>query len=261
MKLLMIGCGNMGGAIVKGVLASGILNSTEIEAILPDEKSCSETSSRLGISCNLTPLHSHYSLIIWAVKPQQLDDVINKFTFKPTTMLSIIAGKNIAYFKKHHPDCEVVRAMPNLAAMVGAGATVAFSHDQLAPTTITLMQAIFKGIGTFDMVDSEELIDLGTAISGSGPAYFFMMTEYLEAAAINLGMSQELAQKLARQTLIGAAKTLEASPFSAGELRSQVTSPGGTTQAAISSFNNNQFNAIMKEAVSAAFNRARELSN
>lgn len=261
MKLLLIGCGNMGGAIVEGLLKSGLCKKSDLEAILPNPEACQNAQDKYGVSCNLEPSSNSYDAVIWAVKPQQINDVINKFDFVAGLQISIAAGKKVAIFKQRFPNLKVVRVMPNLAAMVGCSASVAYASEELSDFEAQLVESIFGCLGSLYFVDNEQLVDLATAVSGSGPAYFFLMTQYLQEAAVELGMPIAIANGLAKQTLLGAAITAKENEVELSLLRKQVTSPGGTTEAAINTFEKKEFYSVVYEAVKSAFERAKELSH
>lgn len=255
----------MGSSIVDGMLKSKRFEANQLKVILPSHSPDSQKVQNLfkvqvfsEIPPSIVP-----SAILFAVKPQTFPEIISYYSnaLSPETLIiSIAAGKSISYFKKYFPNNKIVRTMPNLNAMVGYGSTVGVASDELSDIQVQLVENIFTSVGSFTWVKDENLIDPVTAISGSGPAYYYLFTELLETAALELGLPAELAQKLARETFIGSAHTLEKSDQKVAELRKAVTSPGGTTEAALKTFSDkNALSELIKKATKAAADRGREL--
>lgn len=204
-------------------------------------------------------------VIVLAVKPQMMDAALpgyRRFAVPGVLSLSIAAGKTVAYFRAAlGAGATIVRSMPNLPASIGRGATVAVATPDLAPEDRALADRLLGVCGTVDWVADEGLIDAVTAVSGGGPAYVFLLVECLAAAANEAGLAPDLARDLARQTVVGAAALLEASPAAPGDLRVAVTSPGGTTRAALDVLMapTDGLRPLMVKAVAAAAARSREL--
>lgn len=204
-------------------------------------------------------------IIVLAVKPQTMKSVCENIrtaiTDKTSLFISIAAGINQASLghwlgKKQ----AIVRCMPNTPALVQTGATALHANDNVSPQQRDLTENILRAVGITLWVDSESLMDTVTAISGSGPAYFFLLMEAMEKSALELGLPEQTARLLIQQTALGAAKIALESGESPKELRTKVTSPGGTTQQAIQTFQNGNFETLVSQAVNAAFNRSIEMS-
>jgi pyrroline-5-carboxylate reductase len=266
MQIFFVGCGNMGGAIVSGMLESKNFKANQITAVLP-----SHSQDFLKLSQNFhINLKTEYEkdeiadIVIFAVKPQTLDEIIPEYApliSKNSTIVSICAGKTIQYFSKYFLDHEIVRTMPNLNAMVGKGSTVGYSNKEITKEKKEVIEKIFGSIGSFTWVNDENIIDPVTAISGSGPAYYFLFTELLAKAGEEIGLPKELAMKLARETFIGSAAVLEKSEQRIEDLRQAVTSPNGTTEAALKTFiSNEELSKLILQAAKAASDRAKELA-
>jgi pyrroline-5-carboxylate reductase len=203
--------------------------------------------------------------VVLAIKPQMLEaaaKVINRLVAPETLIVSILAGKTIADLKRQLPGARaIVRAMPNLAASVRRSATAAVATLETSEAQRTTAHQLLSSIGTVEWLASEDLIDAVTAVSGSGPAYFFYLTECLAHAGTSAGLPQEMSAHLARATLIGAGELLAQTELPPGKLRHDVTSPGGTTAAALEVLmGKDGLSDLMQRAVAAAKRRAGELS-
>jgi pyrroline-5-carboxylate reductase len=203
--------------------------------------------------------------VVLAMKPQVLEaaaPVVSRLVEPDTLVVSILAGKTIADLKRHIPHARaIVRAMPNLAASVRRSATAAVATPETSAAQRAIAHELLSSIGMVEWLGDERLIDAVTAISGSGPAYFFYLTECLAQAGKNLGLPPELSEHLARATLIGAGVLLEESGLPPGKLRHNVTSPGGTTAAALDILTGEAgLQSLMTKAAEAARRRAGELS-
>lgn len=266
MQIFLIGCGNMGGAIVSGMLRSKNFQVEQITAVLPlhslDYTKVSE-SLKIKVIDNF-PLGAKADIVIFAVKPQILNEILptyQKLISESTLLLSICAGKTLKYFSQYFPNNKIVRTMPNLNAVVGLGSTVGIVNAKLTAEQIDAVEKIFKSIGSYTWIDDENLIDPVTAISGSGPAYYFLFTELLAQAGEKLGLPKELAQQLSQETFVGAGAILASGNKTPKEWREAVTSPKGTTAAALDTFNSeNRLQKIIDEATTAASSRAKELA-
>ncbi len=206
-----------------------------------------------------------YNAIILAVKPQIMSDICTKITpfLNPNTLIiSIAAGQKIENFEKYfgqtHP---IIRTMPNTPAAIEKGISVGVANKNVTEEQKKLTQTLFEKTGVFDWIEDENLMDAVTAVSGSGPAYVFYLIESLEKAAISNGLPPNLAQTLARQTVIGSAALAEIEHTQRPQtLRENVTSPGGTTEAALNLLMDGKFDRILDEAIKAAIKRGQELS-
>lgn len=267
MQILFVGCGNMGGAIVSGMLQSCNFAKDEISAILPlHSPDIYKTEKRFGIKVyDSFPSERNFDAILFAIKPQTFYEILPSYvtalTGVKTLIISIAAGKTTKYLASFFSDQTIVRVMPNINALVGESVSVAYTNKPLTPNQDELIQRIFTSVGTLNFVENENILDAVTAISGSGPAYFFQFVEHLIDAAKKLGLNEKLAQTLAIETFIGSAKLLKNKKVSLAELCAYVTSPGGTTAAALQIFNkNDQLKSLTEAALKAACTRAAELS-
>jgi pyrroline-5-carboxylate reductase len=203
--------------------------------------------------------------LVLSVKPQNMADVIQgiKNAVRGNCLvISIMAGVRIAKISSVLGDIAIVRVMPNTPALIGEGASALFANDR-AKSLMDNATQIFSAVGRTVIVDNEDLIDAVTAVSGSGPAYFFALMEEMIKAANGLGLSEDTAKTLVLQTARGAALlAVERDKFgeSPAELRRKVTSPGGTTEAALKVFSAREFGQIIKQALTAACDRSKELA-
>jgi pyrroline-5-carboxylate reductase len=252
--VLLIGCGAMGGALLRGWNKTGYYSVTVIDPL-------AEKALR-----SLNEIDPSYqpNIIVFAVKPQVMAEVVPAYRcFLPLNPLfvSIAAGTSIQTIQQLLTGTpRIIRAMPNLPATVGEGMTGLVSSTILPDQQRQLMENLFCSVGKTIWIQEESLMDVVTAVSGSGPAYFFYLVECLTKSGMELGLSEEEATQLARQTLIGAAEILKQSTESAEEWRRKVTSPGGTTAAALQAFEDQEFLKIVWTAAKAAVVRAKELS-
>lgn len=255
-KFLLVGCGMMGGALKQGWECA----KAPFEVVVIDPSNPAYFPDLKSLPGDYTP-----DLIIFAVKPQTLPEILpsyKHFSEKGCLFLSIAAGVNLDYYHKIlGEDAHVIRAMPNLPVTIGQGMAVLVARSSLSEKKRLLGAAVFEVSGKVIWLEKENLMDVVTAISGSGPAYFFRLVECLAAAGIANGLPAEVAMFLARQTAVGAGAMLDQFPDTAMELRLRVTSPGGTTAAALKVFDENGGLAkITLTAVRAAIHRGQELS-
>jgi pyrroline-5-carboxylate reductase len=204
-------------------------------------------------------------IVVFAVKPQGLDAIApayRRFADRGTAFLSIVAGKTLAAFERHlGADAAIVRSMPNTPAAVRRGITVACANGNITPAQRADCQALLEAVGEVAWVADETLLDPVTAVSGSGPAYVFLLIECLADAGREAGLPADLAQRLARATVIGSSELARLSDESAAKLREAVTSPGGTTAAALEVLmGKNGLRELMVKAIAAATRRSRELA-
>jgi pyrroline-5-carboxylate reductase len=264
--LLLAGAGKMGGAILSGLLARG-LDARSVIVQDPDPaKAVADLLADNGIDVLpfIDELTQPPGVILLAVKPQLMDEVLPplaKLAGPQTLLLSIAAGRRIASFEKYLPGGAVVRAMPNTPASIGRGITAAVANRYVTPVQRALADDLLSAVGKVVWVDDEALLDAITAVSGSGPAYVFLLAECLAEAGRAAGLDARLAEELARATVSGSAALLEASDLSAAELRRNVTSPGGTTAAALEILGGEDgMQKLMTAAVAAATKRGRDLA-
>lgn len=265
-SLILIGAGKMGGAMLEGWIRLGMKG----EALTVIDPNASPILVALceqhGISLNpsLSSL-GPAEVVVLGIKPQMLDSAaatVSQLVDGRTLLISILAGKTLADLRARLPQLtSIVRCMPNLPASVQRGVTGAAPSPEVTATQRNTTNALLAGIGTVEWLDSEDLIDAVTAVSGSGPAYVFYLVECLAKAGEKLGLPAEVAERLARGTVEGAGELLHRSPQPPGTLRENVTSPGGTTAAALDVLMAGDGLApLIAEAVAAAHRRAGELS-
>ncbi len=264
-RLVLVGAGKMGGAMGQGWLDAGLPGSSlTILEPNPSPEIASLAASR-GVALN-PPIAAPPEMLVLAVKPQSLDQVapqIAALAAERTLLLSIVAGKTIANLMARLPQARaVVRAMPNTPAAIGRGVTAAFANADVNAEQRRWCARLLRAVGAFFWLKDEGAIDAVTAISGSGPAYVFALTEALAAAAERLGLPTELSMGLARGTVEGAAELMRReSATSPATLRRNVTSPGGTTAAALAVLQDAQgLEHLMMRATAAARARAAEMA-
>ncbi|WP_376691890.1 pyrroline-5-carboxylate reductase [Wenzhouxiangella sp. EGI_FJ10409] len=259
-----IGGGNMGRALIGGLVAGGMQAKT-IHVADPSEEQRKSLADELGVTVHDDNAEAARAadVLVVAVKPQVMDDVLASVADAidaDTLVISVAAGMPIARITKGLGGHDrVVRAMPNTPALYQAGMTGLAAGAGVSEADRRHAGQVLEAAGEVAWVDDEALMDVVTAVSGSGPAYFFSLVEQLTAAGTRAGLPEETAAKLARQTAFGAGTMMAKSELSAGELRARVTSPGGTTAAALESLSSNDFERIVDEAVRAAVKRGREL--
>jgi pyrroline-5-carboxylate reductase len=266
--ILLVGCGKMGDALLRGWLDRGIAAS-EVMVIEPSDQTAGAARDR-GVTtlAALDMLPDNFSprVVVFAVKPQVMPDVVPPYRslVGPGTMfLSIAAGKALAFFEAHLGDAAVIRAMPNTPAAIGRGMTVLCANGATAPSDRDLAQNLMAAAGEVAWIDDEAHMDGVTAVSGSGPAYIFYMIECLAAAGVAAGLPAELSAQLARATVEGSTALSHQDGSAPEVLRKNVTSPGGTTAAALDVLMNdvNGLQDVMTRAVAAAADRSRELAD
>jgi pyrroline-5-carboxylate reductase len=265
-SLVLVGAGKMGGAMLEGWLGVG-LPGRAVTVIDPQP---SEALTRLaqarGIALNPADGPRAPEALVLATKPQMLDAAapqVNRMVGPGTLVLSILAGKTIRDLRSRLPNARaVVRAMPNLPASIGRGATGAAANGEVSEPQRRMADALLRSVGVVEWLASEDLIDAVTAVSGSGPAYIFHLAECLAEAGVAAGLPRELSERLARATVTGAGELLFQSDLSPATLRQNVTSPGGTTAAALEVLMRDPggMRELMRQAVAAAKRRAGELA-
>lgn len=267
LTLVLAGCGNMGYAMLSGWLKSGKLKASEVFVVEPnaDLRARAEAlGCKTGSSAEAVPADAVPRLVVVAVKPQVIKDVVagyRRFGDGRTTFLSIAAGTPVATFRQILGErAPVVRCMPNTPAAIGKGMMAVFPTPQVSAETRDFVNALLATSGEVATVGDEGLMDAVTAVSGSGPAYVFHFIECLTAAAERAGLPTDTAKLLAMQTVYGAASLAAESREDPGLLRRQVTSPNGTTAAALAVLmGEDRLETLVTEAVEAARLRSIEL--
>ncbi|WP_245803171.1 pyrroline-5-carboxylate reductase [Acuticoccus yangtzensis] len=258
--LLLIGAGNMGGAMLEGWLNGGMDPQA---VIVVDPTADLDALRRPGLRILKEPPAIVAHTILLAVKPQIMGEVLPQLTANvddETVLVSIAAGITVAKLKELGRG-PIVRSIPNTPSSIGQGMTAAVAIDA-SDEVVATADELLGALGKVAWVDDEALIDAATAVSGSGPAYVFHMVEAMTAAGIKAGLPADVSETLARQTVIGAGALLARSPLDPATLRRNVTSPGGTTAAALSVLaDTGALTELMTKAVDAAAKRSRELGS
>lgn len=266
--LLLVGAGKMGGALLTGWLDRGLDPSRVViqDPAPPPEVMALISERAIRHEATGVALAASPAVVLIAVKPQVMDAVFGplaRIVGRDTLVLSIAAGRTIASFERHLAGAvAVVRAMPNTPAAIGRGMTVCVGNPHTAPAQRKLATSLLEAVGEVAWVDDEGLMDAVTAVSGSGPAYVFLLTEALTAAGVEAGLAPDLALHLARATVAGSGALMAGSPaIPPATLRRNVTSPGGTTAAALAVLMaEDGLEQLMTRAVAAAKRRGGELA-
>lgn len=265
--LLLIGAGKMGGALLEGWLKQGLDPATVFIQDPALSDAMAAFADNHGIQANDAPeLPSPPAVILVAVKPdvaEKLLPEVEPMVGETTVVLSIAAGRTLQSLSRYLPEnVAVVRAMPNTPASVGQGITVCIANPNVTAEQKRECDALLSAVGAVIWVDDEALLDPVTAVSGSGPAYVFLLAECLEDAGIEAGLPHDLAKQLARATVAGAGELLRRSELEPAQLRKNVTSPKGTTAAALDVLmSEGGMKELFARAVAAAAKRSRELSS
>jgi pyrroline-5-carboxylate reductase len=262
-RLTLVGAGKMGGAMLDGWLARG-LDPKAVTVLDPQPSARVRAVEKRGLALNKSG-RDKPDVVVVAVKPQ--DAAMVMATLKPqirkaTLVVSIMAGRTLGFLQDFAPaGTPVVRAMPNLPAAIGRGITVAVGNRHVSEAQRKLTTQLLEACGATEWVDNEKLLDAVTAVSGSGPAYVFLLAETLTAAAVAAGLPAALAARLARETIAGSGELLRGSKLDAATLRKNVTSPNGTTAAALEVLMGpGGFETLLETAIAKAARRSRELA-
>jgi pyrroline-5-carboxylate reductase len=265
--LVLAGCGKMGGAMLEGWLKAGT-DPKKIIAIDPKppiEVMDVLIQHRIRHNPDISTVKDA-EVIVVAVKPQVMEDVLPNLVMLKSSkplILSVAAGKTIATFAKHFgSDAAIIRTIPNTPAAIGRGITAMSANANVSKTQMQLANALLSSTGEVVMVENESMIDLVTAVSGSGPAYVFYLTECLANAGEKIGLPPALAMQLARATVAGSGELMRHTGIDAATLRQNVTSPNGTTYAALQVLMaNNGMKQLFEKAIKAAADRSKELAS
>jgi len=267
MALGFLGAGNMGEAMIRGLLSAKLRSPGEVVVYDTAPGRGEELRRRFGTAAarSVEDLLSSCDTVVVAVKPQALTSVlsgISRDAARGKTFVSIVAGAKIAFFEKALGEgAKIVRAMPNTPAQIGMGSTGIYFPAVFDAATRQEVLALFSSIGTVAEMPREELLDAVTALSGSGPAYAFLFLEALADGAVRAGMGRAEASLLAASTLEGAARMVRETGKHPAELKDMVMSPGGTTAAGVAALERGAFRATVMDAVLSAWQRCRELSS
>jgi pyrroline-5-carboxylate reductase len=263
-NIVLVGAGKMGSALLEGWLGLGV-DPTGVTVIEPQPTAEIAALTARGLHLNPTGPPSPVDAVVIAVKPQTAPEAlvdIAKRIAPGAVVISIMAGRTLGFLAAALPaDAAIVRAMPNTPASIGRGITVAVPNAQVTPAQRDLAHRLLAATGTVEWVHDEGLMDAVTAVSGSGPAYIFLLAESLARAGEKAGLPAALAANLARATVAGAGELLHRSPLDPATLRHNVTSPGGTTAAALEVLMSaDGLDPLMERAIAAATRRSRELA-
>lgn len=275
MNWIFVGAGNMASSLIGGLIASGA-NTNNIAVVDPDTAACERAKERFGILAGsalgpmLNTLSSDELGVVIAVKPHIVQAVCTDLTqtlaasdidAKPL-VISVAAGVRASSMQTWLPEqTALVRCMPNTPALLGLGATALYANETCSEAQKNTAQDLLKTAGTTLWVDAEAALDAVTAVSGSGPAYFFYLIEHMATAGAALGLDEAVARDLAIETAFGAASMARTREHTPAVLRENVTSKGGTTAAALSIFNDSNMPKIVEQAMQAAHDRAAELGD
>lgn len=266
--IVLVGCGKMGGALLSGWLDNGV-PAEDVVVVEPSRASLGHLADAPGLaiidSPNAIPSSFHPRIVVLAVKPQMMDEATppyREIAVPGTVFLSIAAGKTIDYFEDvFGRSASIVRAMPNTPAAVGRGITAAISNANVTADDRALCGLLLSATGKVLWLTEENQMDVVTALSGGGPAYVFLLAECMAAAGIAAGLPDDLATELARVSVAGSGELLHRSEETASQLRINVTSPKGTTEAALKILMAEPgLRELMIDAVAAATDRSRELA-
>lgn len=259
-KVVIVGLGNMGGAIAKGMLRAGV-PAKHVWAITPRPKPLAEA---LGIGQSASFSHIPFTphVVVVCVKPALVTDILQQDYFRhyKNVILSVAAGVPVTVLQNCVPaGVPVVRAMPNLGAMAGCSLTAMVSGTACSNTHRETAHHVAQSVGEVMWLENETLLHAVTAVSGSGPAYFFMLATCLQQQAEKFGFSPEQAEKLARHTLLAAGQVTQIEPASLQQFITQVSSPGGTTEAALAVLHP-KLEGLVAKAIQAAWKRSKQLA-
>src|SRR5882724_716939 len=261
--IALAGAGKMGGAMLTGWLAQG-LDAKRVVVIEPHPSAEISALAAQGVRLNPSAKEAgEVDTLVVAVKPQSFREAgaaLKPFVGPSTLVVSIMAGMTIDSLETVCGG-SVVRAMPNTPAAIGRGITVAVAAKTVSAAQRAVADALLRATGSVEWVDDESLMDAVTAVSGSGPAYIFLLAEELARAGVEAGLPEELATKLARETVAGSGELLHRSDLPAATLRQNVTSPGGTTAAALEVLmGTGGMQTLLTRAVAAATQRSKDLA-
>ena len=262
-----IGSGNMAEALIKGIISAGLYNPENvlISDIRPERLDFLAKQYDVQKADSNAALVEKVDIVVLSIKPQNMTDALESIkgaVGSKKLVISIAAGKKVANITAVLGDMAAVRVMPNTPALIGEGASALYANDKAKPM-LEKAKSIFSAVGKTVIVDDEGLIDAVTAVSGSGPAYYFLLMEEMIKSAVELGLAEDAAKDLVLQTAKGAgmlATEADKNGESPSQLRQKVTSPGGTTEAALKELTAGNFGPLIKSAIKKAYDRSRELS-
>ena len=271
LHLAFIGCGVMGESMVAGLLRKNLVDPKNISASHPRESRRNELAQMHGIAvfetnaeAAKTVVGHENSAVLICVKPQRLERVLSDLTgvlYLDQLVLSIVAGATIEHLADELGTAKIVRAMPNTPSQIGAGITAWTCTEAVVETERGHVREILAALGKELFVETENMIDMATSLSATGPTYIFMVMEALTDAGVHLGFSRDMAKELVQETMLGSVKFAMESHKHPAELRNMVTSPGGTSAEAIYQMEKGSLRTVLSKAVYAAYKRAVDLGN
>ncbi|MCK5669329.1 MAG: pyrroline-5-carboxylate reductase [Gammaproteobacteria bacterium] len=265
-RITFIGCGNMGRSLIGGLIANGLsINSITGTDVNAEQRETTASQFNIEVLEDNQQAIKDADVVVLAVKPQSMQDTLQsikaELAQEKPLLISIAAGIHLSDLGKWAgEELAIVRSMPNTPALIQSGATALCANQYTSDSQRDLAEAIMRSVGLALWLDDETLMDAVTALSGSGPAYYFLIMEVMEKAATQLGLSQEHARILTLQTAFGAAKMALESNHDTETLRKQVTSPGGTTEQALNVLMNGGIEELFADALKAAQKRSTELA-
>lgn len=269
LHLAFIGCGVMGESMVAGLLRRELVDPNNISASHPRENRRAELADKYGIAVYLDNDAAaeevqgrENSAVIICVKPQRLEQVLNdlKGVLHPDQLvISIVAGATIEHLAEELGTAKIVRAMPNTPSQIGAGITAWTCTVAVSETERAHVRELLSALGKALFVETENMIDMATSLSATGPTYIFMVMEALTDAGVHMGFSRDMAKELVQETMLGSVKFAMESHLHPAELRNMVTSPGGTSAEAIYQMEKGSLRTVLSKAVYSAYRRASEL--
>lgn len=266
MRIAFIGCGVMGEAIVSGIINRKVVAPKDIVASDASAERRHTLAQKHGIttlSDNRQAIQSA-DLVVLAIKPQTLPLIMPELSGRllaGQTVLSIVAGARIATIAQGLSHKAIIRAMPNTPAQIGEGITVWIATQEVKEEQKEAARSLLLALGKEVYVPDEKYVDIATAVSGSGPAYIFLVIEAMVDAAVHLGLPRNIATELVIHTVLGSARLAEASGKHPAELKNMVTSPGGTTAEALLQLEEGGIRAIMAKAILAAYHKSKQLGD
>ncbi|MBK7394207.1 MAG: pyrroline-5-carboxylate reductase [Chloracidobacterium sp.] len=264
LHLSFVGCGVMGESMIAGLLRQGIVDASQITASHPRESRRTELNERHGIAVvseNVGAVHNN-SIVVICVKPQRLGHVVNDLGGRLTPaqmVISIVAGATIEKLAGELGTAKIVRAMPNTPSQIGAGITAWTCTEAVEEAERGHVREMLSALGKELFVKTENMIDMATSLSATGPTYIFMVMEALTDAGVHLGFSRDMAKELVQETMLGSVKFAIESHKHPAELRNMVTSPGGTSAEAIYQMEKGSLRTVLSKAVYSAYKRAVDL--
>jgi pyrroline-5-carboxylate reductase len=262
----ILGVGNMGRALISGLLRSGT-RAEQLRAADSHPDARAQLAREFGVAASADALEAieGAAIVVLAVKPQDaaslLASLAGALAAQNSLVVSVVAGVRIATLESACPGVPILRAMPNRPALIGAGISGAYAPPAVSLEQRQAVESVLRAVGELVWVESEAALDVVTALSGSGPAYFFLLAQLMAEAGERLGLSRATAQRLATVTLYGSALLVQsAADGDLARLRAEVTSPGGTTASALAVFDNRDLRTTVWQAMNAATQRSRELA-